>query len=97
MCINIYIGLVLAGINVFGTLNVVTYFSLRQRTVPEQLLGRVVAVTRMVSYAAIPLGSWVGGLILGQGYQMAVVIMAAGAIRFLAGFFARYTEMGREA
>ncbi|AOG33341.1 permease [Lactiplantibacillus plantarum] len=51
----------------------------------------------MVSYAAIPLGSWVGGLILGQGYQMAVVIMAAGAIRFLAGFFARYTEMGREA
>lgn len=93
----IYIGLVLAGINVFGTLNVVTYFSLRQRTVPEQLLGRVVAVTRMVSYAAIPLGSWVGGLILGQGYQMAVVIMAAGAIRFLAGFFARYTEMGREA
>ncbi|WP_457951351.1 MFS transporter [Lactiplantibacillus pentosus] len=92
----IYIGLILASINAFGTLNVVTYFSLRQRTVPERLLGRVVAVTRMVSYAAIPLGSWVGGLILGYGYQMSVVIIAAGIIRFGAGFLSRYTAMGHE-
>lgn len=92
----IYIGLVLAAINIFGTLNVVTYFSLRQRTVPKNLLGRVVSVTRMVSYAAIPLGSWVGGLILKQGSYMLVVITIAGLIRFFAGFLAKFTAMGHE-
>lgn len=92
----LFIGVVLGLINVFGTVNVVTYFSLRQRTVPQNLLGRVVAVTRMFSFAAIPLGSWFGGWLLAQNFEMALVIGIAGIIRFSAGFVMRFTALGQE-
>lgn len=44
----IYIGCILGLISFFGNINVITYFTLRQRTVPKKILGRVVSVTRMV-------------------------------------------------
>lgn len=92
----IYIGCVLGAINFFGNLNVITYFTLRQRTVPQVILGRVVAVTRMISYASIPLGSWCGGFLLQHGYPMFVVILLAGLIRTLAGLGAKLSPLGKE-
>ncbi len=92
----LYIGGVLGLVSFFGTINVITYFTLRQRTVPKEMLGRVVAVTRMVSYASIPVGSWFGGLLLSHGQPMIVVIMIAGIVRTLAGVMAKFSPLGRE-
>ncbi|KRL04412.1 MFS transporter [Liquorilactobacillus oeni] len=92
----IYIGTVLGIVSFFGTINVITYFTLRQKTVPKQLLGRVVSVTRMVSYASIPVGSWFGGVLLAHGQSMFTVILLAGSIRTLAGLGAKLSPLGKE-
>ncbi|KRL00815.1 MFS transporter [Liquorilactobacillus capillatus] len=92
----LYIGIVLGLVSFFGTINVITYFTLRQRTVPRHLLGRVIAVTRMVSYASIPVGSWCGGVLLAHGQTMFTVILLAGIIRTLAGVGAKLSPLGRE-
>lgn len=90
------VGIVLAVVSFFGTINVITYFSLRQRTVPKLLLGRVVAVTRMISYASIPIGAWVGGYLLQFGWTMGGIILLAGSLRLLAGVGAWISPLGRE-
>ncbi|MFT9097947.1 MFS transporter [Liquorilactobacillus sp.] len=91
-----YIGVVLGIISFFGTINVITYFTLRQRTVPKQILGRVVSVTRMVSYASIPVGSWFGGVLLAHGQSMFMVILLAGSLRTLTGVGAKFSPLGKE-
>ncbi|RRG18892.1 MFS transporter [Weissella viridescens] len=92
----ILLGLILGCISFFGTINVVTYFTLRQQTVPISLLGRVVAVTRMMSFASIPIGAFIGGKMLAAGLGMATVILAAGIIRTLTGIFAAFSQLGKE-
>ncbi|CAH1850593.1 MFS transporter [Convivina intestini] len=92
----IYIGIVLGFISFFGTINVITYFTLRQRTVPREQLGRVVAITRMISYASIPIGSWFGGLLLNQGVSMIWIILIAGLLRTGAGLGAGISPLGHE-
>ncbi|SEH42068.1 Predicted arabinose efflux permease, MFS family [Fructobacillus pseudoficulneus] len=92
----LYIGVILVLVSFFGTINVITYFTLRQRTVPSEQLGRVVAVTRMVSYASIPIGSWFGGLLLNQGISMAWVILIAGVVRTGAGIGAGMSPLAHE-
>lgn len=90
------VGLVLGLISFFGTINVITYFTLRQRTVPSDILGRVVSVTRMVSYASIPIGSWLSGYLISIGTTMKVIVILAGVIRFLAGAGAWLSPLGKE-
>lgn len=92
----LYIGFILGLISFFGTINVMTYFTLRQKSVPSPILGRVIAVTRMVSYASIPVGSWVGGFLLAQGVSMTMVILLAGLIRALAGIGAKLSPLEKE-
>ena len=92
----VYIGVILGLISFFGTINVITYFTLRQRTVPKEILGRVVSVTRMSSYASIPVGAWFGGLLLDLGEPMFMVIMIAGIIRTFAGIMAKLSPLGKE-
>ncbi|MDR2660802.1 MAG: MFS transporter [Lactobacillaceae bacterium] len=90
------IGLILGLVSFFGTINVITYFSLRQRTVPTEILGRVVAVTRMISYASIPFGSFMGGWLLTHGKSMTLVIFLAGFIRTISGIGAYFSPLGKE-
>ncbi|GAP00346.1 macrolide-efflux protein [Fructobacillus ficulneus] len=92
----LYIGIVLGLVSFFGTINVITYFTLRQRTVPYEKLGRVVAITRMLSYASIPIGSWFGGVLLNNGISMFWVILIAGLLRAAAGVCAGVSPLGRE-
>lgn len=92
----IVIGFILGIVSFLGTINVITYFTLRQSTVPQNLLGRVVAVTRMVSFASIPIGAWFGGYILKDGFSMVTVILLAGAIRTLTGIVANFTPLSNE-
>lgn len=50
----------------------------------------------MVSYASIPVGSWVGGFLLAQGVSMTMVILLAGLIRALAGIGAKLSPLEKE-
>lgn len=57
---------------------VVVWFSLRQQIVPRHLLGRVVAVSRMLAYAATPLGALAGAWALSTiGGAPTIAISAA--------------------
>ncbi|WP_050338016.1 MFS transporter [Lactiplantibacillus pentosus] len=91
----IYIGIAYGVSNLCSNINVITYFSLRQRVVPEVILGRVVSVTRMISYIAMPLGSFFGGYLIGHHISLYVIILIAGILRTLVGLYARSTPLGR--
>jgi len=58
-----------------GAFNV-TFQSLRQRVVPDRILGRVVASFRMLGWDALPLGAALGGLI-GEGFGLTAVFAFA--------------------
>jgi MFS family permease len=75
----IVVGLVLAitgGIT--GAFNVV-FGSIRQRIVPNHLLGRVMASFRIVSWGTLPLGALLGGII-GQTLGLPAVFIGAAVI-----------------
>ncbi|VDH10305.1 H+ Antiporter protein [Lactiplantibacillus plantarum] len=90
----IYIGIAYGVSNLCSNINVITYFSLRQRVVPKIILGRVVSVTRMISYIAMPLGSFFGDYLLGHHISLYVIILIAGLLRTLVGIYARSTPLG---
>lgn len=58
---------------------VVTWFTFQQTYVPPALMGRVTAVGRMVSFAAIPLGAVVGAWALGTGGLWRLSLLAGSA------------------
>jgi len=76
-----------------GSMNVVSWFTLRQRIVPQALLGRVVAATRMLAFSSIPLAAIVAGGIEDALHNMYLVIVIAAALRFLVGLAASRTAM----
>ncbi len=61
-----------------GMWNVAT-ISLRQRIVPDALLGRVTSAYRLVAFAAMPVGAALGGL-LARGYGLAAPFKVAGVL-----------------
>lgn len=61
-----------------GLWNVAT-ISLRQRIVPDALLGRVTSAYRLVAFAAMPVGAALGGL-LARGYGLAAPFTVAGVL-----------------
>lgn len=67
----------------FGSVNVVAWFTYRQRIVPLNLLGRVVALTRMLAFASIPAAALLAGF-LENGLENMYVIIAAGGLLRLA-------------
>ncbi|MFC7545876.1 MFS transporter [Plantactinospora sp. GCM10030261] len=58
--------------------------SVRQRTVPSGLVGRVSSVGLMVSWGAQPVGALLGGLIAASSLGLAAPWIIAGALRLLA-------------
>jgi MFS family permease len=59
--------------------------SLWQTIVPDRLLGRVQGVISVLSWSAIPLGAFVGGVAIEQTQQVALVYGVIGAAIFLVG------------
>jgi MFS family permease len=57
------------------TINAVTWFTMRQRVTPQRLLGRVVALTRLIGFASIPIGAFVGGVLLDTLRNMHIIII----------------------
>jgi MFS family permease len=78
----IVVGIVLAitgGIT--GAFNVV-FGSIRQRIVPNRILGRVMASFRIISWGTLPLGALLGGII-GQSFGLPAVFIGAAVIHLL--------------
>lgn len=67
-------GLLLTGTSIFW--NIVTV-SLRQRMVPDHLLGRVNASYRLCAYGALPIGAALGGFVAGIMGLRAVFALSA--------------------
>ena len=75
----VLIGIILAlSSSVGGAFNVV-FGSIRQRIVPNHLLGRVMASFRVISWGSLPLGALLGGLIA-QSFGLVAVFIAGAAI-----------------
>ncbi|MET9530690.1 MFS transporter [Streptomyces sp. NPDC006649] len=77
------IGVVWGLLYALGSINPVAWFTLRQKIVPRELLGRVVATTRMLAFASIPVSALLAGALESAFHDMYLII-AVGALLRLA-------------
>lgn len=75
----VLIGIVLAFTSSIGGAFNVVFGSIRQRIVPNHLLGRVMASFRVISWGALPLGALVGGIV-GQAFGLTAVFIGAAIV-----------------
>jgi MFS family permease len=68
--------------------------SLLQTIVPDHMLGRVQSVVSVLSWSAIPLGTFVGGVVIEQTGNVALVYGAIGVTIFLAAYAFSFTALG---
>jgi MFS family permease len=71
-----------------GSINPVAWFTLRQRIVPSELLGRVVATTRMLAFASIPVSALVAGAVESAFHDIYLLIAVGALLRLLIAGFA---------
>lgn len=71
-------GILAVSSSIGGAFNVV-FGSIRQRIVPNHLLGRVMGSFRVISWGALPLGALLGGII-GQTFGLTAVFIGAAII-----------------
>lgn len=75
------IGVVWGLVYALGSMNVVAWFTLRSRIVPDRMMGRVVATTRMLAYSSIPVSAILAGLLESALHDMYVIIAVGGLLR----------------
>lgn len=90
--ITFFIGVLLFGIGV--VLVSVTTRTYRQTASPPEMLPRVMATVRFVSWGVIPLGSVIGGAVAGATSARTVLI-ASGLVTALAPLFLLLTRIAR--
>lgn len=69
-------------------------YSLTQTTVPHRLLGRVITVTRVLTWSTASLGALLGGFVIAQTNQVALVYAAVGLLIFTIAFTFFFTPLG---
>ena len=73
------IAIVLAVVSTVGGAFNVVFGSIRQRIVPNHLLGRVMASFRVISWGSIPIGALLGGLVA-QSFGLTAVFVGAAVV-----------------
>lgn len=68
--------------------------SLRQAIVPNHMLGRVMSIAGVLAWSAIPVGAFVGGLLIESTKNVALVYAAIGALVFLIPLAFSFTPLG---
>ena len=68
--------------------------SLRQTIAPSYLLGRVVSIAGVLAWSAIPAGTLVGGFVIEQTKNVALVYGVIGALVFLIAVGFSFTAVG---
>lgn len=69
-------------------------FSLRQAIVPNELLGRILAVAGVLGFSASPIGSLAGGFLIQQTHNVAAVYAGCGILLFLIPLAFTQTALG---
>jgi len=82
-------------VTALNTISAVTWFTLRQRIVPGLLLGRVVALTRLIAFTSIPIAAIAGGVLLNATRNINVIIGIAAAVSILVGILGCFTPLYR--
>jgi Na+/melibiose symporter-like transporter len=72
-------------VTALGTINATTWFTLRQQVVPQFILGRVVALTRLLAFTAIPLSACIGGFIMNSTQNIYLIIALSALLRIAVG------------
>ncbi len=75
------------------TVFIVTFFTLRHRMVPDQLLGRVVIVTRLISFGLLPLAPIVGGYLMSATDAFWPVLALSATVQIGVGLMALLTPL----
>ncbi len=91
LSVGIYWGITSA----LGSIIVVTYFTLRQKIIPTEYLGRTVAVTRAISYSIIPIASALGGVILKYTNNIYNLMYLGGSVLLLNGIFGMFSPLAK--
>lgn len=83
-----------AMVGVATTTIIVTWFTLRQQIVPSEVLGRVVATSRMMAYATIPVASVAGGAMLAiPTIGPAAVVLTSIAVQAVVALLAWFSPL----
>jgi MFS family permease len=69
--------------------------SLRQKIVPDHLLGRVMTATQTIAWCGIPTGAVVGGLAITATHNVSLVYAAVGVMIFVITSAFWFTALGR--
>ena len=83
-------GLAMAGVSI----NQVAFVTLRQRLSPPDKLGRVVAASRTISFAGIPIGAAFGG-VLGEAIGLRALFVGGGTVIALAAALLMFGPLWR--
>lgn len=74
-------------VSFFSMFIIVAYFTYRQKVVPTTLLSRVIALTRLISYLAIPPAALLAGLILENNQNEIIIYNVAGVVMLLTAIY----------
>lgn len=77
------------------TIFIVTFFTLRHQLVPQHLLGRVVVITRLIAFGAVPLAPLTGGALLAATGRFWPVIALSAAVQIGIGMVALGSPLWR--
>jgi hypothetical protein len=82
-------------VNGLGVLFNLNTGSLRQKIVPNQMLGRVAATSKVLAWSVIPLGALLGGALVNATKNVILIYVCAGVLTsaIAAGF--AFTALGR--
>lgn len=76
-----------------SSMNVVAWFSLRARIVPDRMMGRVVGITRMLAFSSIPVSAVLAGILENALHDMYVIFAMGGLIRLTIAVLALRTPL----
>lgn len=79
----------------FGILFNINTGSLRQAIVPNHLLGRVISIAGVLAWSAIPLGTFIGGVVVDRTKNISLVYAVIGALIFIIPLVFSLTPLGR--
>ena len=79
----------------FGILFDISSQTLTQTIVPDRLLGRVQSASRVLALSGVPLGAFLGGIVVQRTGNVALVFGCIGAAIFLIALAFSFTALGR--
>jgi MFS family permease len=80
-------------VGAFTMIFIVTFYTLRQQLVPEDMLGRVVVLTRLVAFGPLPIAPLIGGALLGATGHFWPVLVISVVVQVAASIFAWFTPL----